>query len=244
MQGGAQPPNPLGNLMETLQHAAEGRVPGEEAAPVESAPGPVAPRTFYSYTDKDGTSHIVDSLEAVPKAQRKSARTWDLLDRDRPAEGSDVGQQVADDVAAAFAAEEGATGAAPPAGTFTTLTSRAAGPAPQGAGDLFGTFHLPSALVGLALGALLFLTPNVMRRGLGRPIKLALGFIAIALAGTAYLGWIRQEAGLGDAPLARPKVLIHEAREAARAMEEANRARQRQLDELEPQSQRPRFVLP
>jgi hypothetical protein len=78
--------------------------------------------------------------------------------------------------------------------------------------------HLPSFLLGA--GAALFVAMFAMML-LRRSMKLALGILAVLLAGslgTGYLTFLRQQVGLAASGVATPKEIVDDARAAAAAM--------------------------
>jgi len=83
--------------------------------------------------------------------------------------------------------------------------------------------------VALILVLLFFRLPNTLRWFL----RIALVGGVVALAASAYFGWIRRTSGLATTALASPTALIDDAKSAVDKMNASMRAQQQQLQEIE-----------
>lgn len=181
------------------------------------------PGTFYVYTDDTGMQHIVDSVKLVPKKHRKKARKW-IMDA-----GDERGEHTLGD-----SVSKGIDSLAKTVETVAQPPPRAA-PSAGGSG-----LHVPSVLLGLIAAAVLFLGSFIFRKRSKLVVKLLFVMVVIVIGGAAYLGWVRRQAGLGDEAMAKPKVMIDDARGAAnllqRRMLEQEEALQKIDAEPEPSS--------
>jgi hypothetical protein len=203
---------------------------GDEASHVRGEP-----QTFYRYEDKRGKVVIVDSLSKLPPEAQQHAERLDL----------GVTQPVAVTPATGGAALAEVNTAAPvPPNVASGLgaaefTSNAPNSAP-GSTLSPHKFEFDSASFGLGLGAGLLLTVVLLfiggrsdTGGVQRFIVRSALFVGVALLGSsAYLGWTRQHAGLGDAVLASPQQLMQDARGAVDQVKQRRTEQEQQLEEI------------
>lgn len=161
---------------------------------------------FYRYEDARGRVVIVDSLSAVPPAERATAERIELDSKPAvplPAPG------------------DSDTPDPPPLPGTTQLAEL----------DDLGV-HWPSFAVGFGSAvalALLFLALRKLSTPLGR-VVLFVGGILLLVA--IYLGWIRRSTGQSDSPFASPSAVIQDARRAVEEMNQRNKKQDEQLDEI------------
>ena len=173
--------------------------------PIEEPPEPARSQAFYVYVDKTGMEHIVDSYKLVPKRFRKTAKKW-IMDH-----GDDRGVQQLKDLGASVVQR------------VETLASPSGG----------SGFHLASFLLGAILAGVLFIASFTFKRGGNLVTKAIVLVVAVGIASSAYLGWVRRQAGLTDDVVATPGKIIQDARDAVRSLEGRLERDRRQLLELE-----------
>lgn len=177
--------------------------------------------TFYVYVDNDGIEHIVDSLKLVPKKLRSGAKKWVI-----PA--SEGGGPLNDRIS------EGLS-------TIAKTVETVATPPPIEPGPKSTGLHVPSLLIGLVAGAVIFIGSFVLRRRTPFFVKAVLAVVVAAIAGVAYLGWVRRQAGLSDAPIARPSVVLEDARRAAETLDQHHRDQKRMIEEIDEEPEKSYF---
>lgn len=161
---------------------------------------------FYRYKDARGHVVIVDSLSAVPRAERATAERIKL------------DSEPAIEVPVPRATE---TPRAAPLPTATQLAELE---------DL--GVHWPSFAVGFgsAVGlALLFFGLRKLSTPLGRFV-LFVGGVLLLVA--FYLGWLRRSTGQSDSPFASPSAVIQDARRAVEEMNQRNKKQDQEIDEI------------
>ncbi|MEQ9497016.1 MAG: hypothetical protein RIT81_09155 [Deltaproteobacteria bacterium] len=211
-----------------------------------------APPGFYRYTDGDGHVHIVDRLEAVPKAYRSEAEKveakgsrldlFSFEDGDGhtliadsleaiPAKFRKVAKKIDEKDAAKVVAElkEKAVAAKKGGLAKAKQAQREVGDVVPFVKDL----DIPSMMFGVGLTLVFVFVLSVMRRT-GRVLaKIGLVLLIVAFVAGSYFAWIRRVAGLGDTKLSSPTAMIDDAKKAAKQMQDKLEAQQRILEKIE-----------
>ncbi len=166
-------------------------------------------QVFYRFETDDGRLVIVDSLSKVPTTLRDDVERIDF----------------------------GGAVARPKQGSYNVVG--ASGQADDGGQPVnvgFGGIELSSFGLGVGAGlfgaALLYFIVGRRGGGLGR---LVFGGVVVlglaALAGGAYLGWMRRATGVGQEAFASPARIVEDAKEAVRGVEAQRRAQEQLLEE-------------
>lgn len=92
-----------------------------------------------------------------------------------------------------------------------------------------GNVHLPSFGFGIAVSLAAVLALKLVWGGAKLVLKLAAIAAIVAVLGGMYLGWVRNQAGLGKGDLSSPQQLIDDARRAAEAAKKKLEAEHREL---------------
>ena len=106
-------------------------------------------------------------------------------------------------------------------------------------GTFVTSLDYPSIGIGCAIGLIFALVAtSLIRRGRWILKGALIALVVVALGGS-YLGWVRRSAGLSEAPIANPSIILEDAQRAARKMKERiqrQRSGLRQIEEVEKQS--------
>lgn len=96
-------------------------------------------------------------------------------------------------------------------------------------------FHWPSVAVGAGMAITLGLVAVMLLRRASRLFWFIVGLAAVTVLSTAYLGYLRYQAGLSHSGFASPGDIIDDARRAAQSANSRNQAQERVLQDLENQ---------
>jgi len=219
-----QAPNGLQLIGELVDSAAKSRTAAAEQAAQAEPPTrgavkkqakeatPDGPGTFYVYTDGRGTQHIVDSAKLVPKKHRKSAKKW-MMEGTGPSV-----RKIKHELSTAL--------------SKTAETVGIASPTESEAAESQG-FHTPSFLLGAILASALFLASYVLRRNSSPLLKAVILVIVVGIAGGAYFGWVRRQAGIDSSATASPVAVVNDAREAVEKLEGRMQKEQKLLEAIQ-----------
>lgn len=179
--------------------------------PPEDTPG-----TFYVYDDSDGIQHIVDSVKMVPKVYRKHTKRW-VMDAGDERGAGEIDAALSDGISSLARTMEA---------VVTPSASSSTAPLAPG-------FHLSSFLLGLVLGTVLFVGSFLLKKKSSLLVKAVIGLVVATIAGAAYFGWIRRQAGLSGDIIAEPRSMINDARKAADLLQQRQITQERRLEEIE-----------
>lgn len=210
------------------------------------------PPGFYRYVDSEGHVHLVDRLEAVPKAYRSEAEKIEAKDSRLdlfafedgdghtliadsleaiPAKFRKVAKKIDEKDAAKVVAElKKKASAAKKDGLATAREAqREIGDVVPFVKDL----DIPSVMFGVGLTLIFMFVLSLMRRTGRLFAKVGLLLLIAVFVAGSYFAWIRRVAGLGDTKLSSPTSMIDDAKKVAKQMQDKLEAQQRVLERIE-----------